>query len=311
VRQAQRPLSPSWVAGSVRARNMLARRIGAEQARVLAAAASLSDGISLLAGSAYGRFVRPGMSLIAAQRAVAETTLWHVRVLAGWMPPGALELVRALAAWFELVNIENRLAYLAGADVGSPFALGGLGTAWSLIAGAQTAVDVREALAGSRWGDPGSADRVAIGAGLRFSWARRVIESVPEAADWAAGAVGLLLARELLLAGRSADYLVARRPPGVGPAWPHASGVRGLREALPVQAAWPLVDIEATSELWRGEVAWWRRVEQEAATIVRDPHLGRSAVVGSIALLGADARLTAAALASAAGEAIEAFDEIA
>ena len=216
MRQAQRPLSPSWVAGSVRARNMLARRIGAEQARVLAAAASLSDGVSLLAGSAYGRFVHPGMSLIAAQRAIAETTLWHVRVLAGWMPPRALELVRALAAWFELVNIENRLAYLAGADVGSPFALGGLGSAWPLIAGAQTAVEVREALAGSRWGDPGSADRVAIGAGLRFSWARRVIESVPEAADWAAGAVGLLLARELLLAGRSADYLVARRPPAVG-----------------------------------------------------------------------------------------------
>lgn len=309
MRQAQWPLSPGWVAGSVRARHMLARCIGAEQARALVAAGSLEGAVSNLEGSAYGRFVRHGMDLAGAQRAVAETALWHIRVLAGWMPPGALELVRALVAWFELANIEDRLAYLSGADVGSPFALGGLATIWSQLAATQSAAEVRALLSGSRWGDPGADDRRAIGLGLRFSWARRVIDSVPEVADWAAGAVGLLLARELFMVRCPAESLAAHRPPGVGTAWLRASSVDVLRELLPAQAAWPLAEVETAADVWRGEVAWWRRVEQEAARMARDLHMGRPTVIGCMALLAVDARRAGAALATAARGTIEAFAE--
>ena len=49
-----------------------------------------------------GRYAQ--IDLGSAQRAIAETALWHVRVLAGWMPPRGIELVRILAAWFELAN---------------------------------------------------------------------------------------------------------------------------------------------------------------------------------------------------------------
>ena len=98
MRQADRPLTPGWVAGSVRARHMLARRVGRGPAFALAASPSLDAALAMLSGSAYGRFVRPDMDLAAAQRAVAETVLWNVRVISGWTPPGALEPVRALAA---------------------------------------------------------------------------------------------------------------------------------------------------------------------------------------------------------------------
>ena len=48
---------------------------------------------------------------------LAETVLWHLRVLAGWLPPAAVGRLRALAAWFELVNIEQRVDYLAGGEL--------------------------------------------------------------------------------------------------------------------------------------------------------------------------------------------------
>ncbi len=315
MRQAQRPLSPGWVAGSVRARNMLARRLGWEQARALASAGSLANGISALAGGAYGRFVRPGLDLGGAQRGCARTALWHIRVLAGWLPPRALEPVRALVAWFELVNVEDRLAYLVGpargGPLGPPFELGGLATVWPLIGSAQSAADVRRVLAGSRWGDPGADDPVTVGLGLRLAWGRRVIDDVPEAAAWASGAVGLLLARELLLSEREPSRLAARRPPGVGEVWERAADPPSLRRALPAQAGWSLAGIEVAADLWRGEAAWWRRVQRDAALLARDPHLGRPAVVGSITLLAVDAWRVAAALACAARGGTGTFEEIA
>jgi hypothetical protein len=318
VREAQRPLSPGWVAGSVRARHMLARRIGPGQARTLAGAASLEDALAGLSGSAYGRALRPGMELASAQRAVAETTLWHIRVLAGWAPPQALEAIRALAAWFELVNVEDRLAFLGGAEPPVVFQLGPLATAWARIADAGTVADVHAALAGSPWGAPGAADPAdpaGLGVGLRLAWARRVLQSVDEAAEWAAGAVALLLARELFIAGRSADDLLARRPPALGSAWARAGTLGALRAALPAQAAWALHDIGEPVDLWRAEVTWWRRVERDAGVLAHAALMGEPMVVGIVALLGIDAWRTAAALESAARggtpEAVEVYDETA
>lgn len=315
MRQPDRPLTPGWVAGSVRARHMLARRLGRGPASALAASGSLEDALAILSGSAYGRFVRLGMDLAAAQRAVAETVLWNVRVMSGWTPPGALGPVRALAAWFELVNIEDRLSYLAGGELPAPFVLGGLGAAWPHVAGAQSAAELRSALAGSPWGEPGGEDAAEIRFGLRLGWARRALASVDEAVDWAAGAVALLVARELFLANRAAADLLARRPPGVGSAWAGAAGVGALREALPPQAAWVLRDVEEPADLWRAEVAWWRCVEEDAARLAGQSLLGRAAVIGTVVLLGVDGWRVAGALEAAARgggpAAMEVFREIA
>jgi hypothetical protein len=254
------------------------------------------------------------MSLEDAQRAAAATALWHLRILAGWLPPGALQPVRALAAWFELANIEDRMRYLTGQDVRSPFALGALATAWPLVAGAQSASEVRERLVGSTWGDPGTEDPAEMGLALRLAWGRRVLEAVEEAGDWAAGAVALLLARELLLAGRPAGALEAHRPPGVGSAWARAPSLPALRAALPSPARWALEGLERPGDLWRAEAAWWRRVEEDAGRLARDPHMGRPMVIGCVALLGIDVWRTAGALEAAARAgapaALEAFDEI-
>ena len=100
-----------------------------------------------------GRYAQ--IDLGSAQRAIAETALWHVRVLAGWMPPRGIELVRILAAWFELANAEDRLAYLAGGPLSTPFALGGLATAGASVHSALSVAELREALKESPWGDPG------------------------------------------------------------------------------------------------------------------------------------------------------------
>ena len=313
MRATQRPLTPGWVAGSVRARHMLLRRLGRDGARSLAAAGSLDEAVGVLSGTAYGRAVSAGMDLATAQRAIAETTLWHVRVLVGWAPPRAVESVRALAAWFELVNIEDRLAYLRGGAPAAPFALGGLSSAGPRLAGVQSAGELRALLGASPWGDPGTDD--AIGLALRMSWARRVLDAVEEAEAWACGAVALLLARELLLAGRPPGELLAGRPPGVGSRWPQAPDLAGLRRLLPSRASWVLAGIDQPSELWRAEVEWWRRVEADAEQLARSAHLGRAALIGSVVLLAADAWRAAAALEVAArggrGAALEVFESLA
>jgi hypothetical protein len=294
---------------------MLARRIGGEQARRLAEAATLDDALGELSGSAYGRFVRPGMDLARAQRAIAETALWHVRVLAGWSPPGAIEAIRALTAWFELANIEDHLAYLAGGDAPAPFALGGLATAWERVAETRTAAEARAALAASPWGDPGSDDLVDVLLALRVAWARRLLDSLDEVSEWVPGAMALLVARDLFLAGRAPEELLARRPPGVGLAWAQAGSLRSLRDALPPQAAWALDGVEEPEDLWCAELAWWRRVERDAEALAHAPLMGQPWVVGSVVLLGVDAWRTAGALESAArgatDEVLEVFDRLA
>jgi hypothetical protein len=291
---------------------MLLRRLGRERARTIAGAASLDEAVGRLAGTAYGRTVVASMDLATAQRAIGETALWHVRVLAGWAPPHAIEPIRALAAWFELANIGDRIAYLRGGPRATPFALGGLASVRSPVAGVQSLGELRNALVGSVWGDPGTDDPAGIELALRLSWAARVLDAVEEAEAWAAGAVALLLARELLLAGRPAGELLAHGWPGAGTRWSQASDLDGLRAALPSHAAWVLADIAAPEELWQAEVAWWRRVEADAEQLARSATLGRRALIGSIVLLGADAWRTAAALEVAArggrGMALEVFE---
>jgi hypothetical protein len=288
-----------WVAGSVRARLMAAEQtLGPVEAAALADCDSLGDAVIRLAGGPYGRGLRVELDATEAQRAVAEATLLRLRVLAGWLPRDGLEVLRALAAWFELANLEDRIVYLHGGPLARPFELGSLAVVWPAAARTQTMEELRGLLSSTRWLAPGSVGADDLHLGLRLSWARRLLRDVPEARAWTAGAVAILAARELFVSGRLLGRLDETVGPALGTAWPAAGTLADFGAALPSQAAWPLAGIESPDGLWQAEAAWWKRVEADAHTLVRSATPGRAAVVGAVALLAADARRVASVLGS-------------
>lgn len=267
-------MSGSWIAGSVRGRLLAVER----------------------------RPVAPeGLPVSEAQRRVQEAALLNLRVLAGWLPPEALGLLRALCAWFELVNVEDRAAYLEGAPLRKLFELGSLAVGWPRAAEAQSVEELRAALARSAWGDPGP----ELGLGLRLAWARRVVSEAPEARSWALGAAALLLAAERFAAGRP----VEAAPPALGTAWREAGALEELADALPPEARWPLDGLDAPERLWQGELRWWSVVEREARALLRGPVGSRSVVVGTVAAVACDAHRAAAAAALAARRGLEGAEE--
>ena len=293
-------MKPGWTAGVTRARLLLSRAIGPEHAREVAASRSLGDGLAALAGSAYGARVTAGQDLAAAERGIAETLLWHLRILAGWLPAGGAALVRVLAGWFELLNIDARLAALASdGREPRPFALGSLATAWNEAERARTVEEVARAVAGSAWLAPPAKSPPELALGLRVAWARRVQESAPVAADWVAGAGALLVGRELLVA-RSAEHAAQLLLlPGIDQRALAAQTLSELRDALGPRTSWTLLGIEVPTELWRAELSWWDRVEDDALALLRRID-DEAVVLAAVALLALDAQRTARALASAA-----------
>lgn len=306
-------MSAEWIAGTVRGRLLLERRLGAEPARGVAAQGSFAAAQRLLLASPYGRDLGAARELAPAQRAVAATALWHLRILAGWLPPDGAVLLRALAAWYELANIEHHVAWiLTGASPPPPFALGGLATVWPRVEQARSLAEVRAALAASPWGEPPSEDPAALHLALRAGWARRVIDHAGAAREWAQAAVALLVARELLLGGAGGEQDPRRTRdgdgdprrllalPGVDASWLSASSVPELAALLPARIAWALREVRRPQDLWRAELRWWRRVEDDAQALLRSP-IGSPALVAAIvALLAADARRVGQALAIAA-----------
>jgi hypothetical protein len=123
-------VSAGWVAGGVRARAIARRRLGADAARELAACSSLEQAVGMLAATAYGGPAQDGQGLAAVQHGIAATVLWDLRVLAGWLPRGGLRLLRPLAGWFEIANMDELLEGIAGRPAGDQFELGALATAW-------------------------------------------------------------------------------------------------------------------------------------------------------------------------------------
>jgi hypothetical protein len=293
-------VKPGWTAGVTRARLLLSRAIGREHARRIAGCRSLEAALGTLAGSAYGQRVPAGIDLHGAQRGVADTLLWHLRIMAGWLPPAGAALVRALAAWFELSNIDARLAALASdGREPPPFELGALATAWAAVEQARSLDEMMEAISTSPWGKVDGGGSAGLSIGLRVAWARRVQSAVPEAGRWVIGAGGLLVAREVLVSGRRAHVDQLRRLPGIGDRAVEAASLPDLRAALGEKAAWALAGIEAPRELWRAELGWWDQVERDAPGLLRT--LGDEAVVtAAAALLAVDAQRTARALEAAA-----------
>lgn len=319
-------MSAGWVAGGVRAQAMSRRRLGEQGARDLAATADLAAAVDRLAGSPYGHDVRRGMDLPAAQHAVTSTYLWNLRVLAGWLPRPGVELVRLLAGWAELANLEQLAWRLRAGDAVSagpssrgtwlqPYALGALSTVWPRAAGVTDRAALRAVLATSPWGDPGVDDDRSLVQVLRLTWAARVATGVAAARSWARSAAALLVAHDLAAggtpAGGRAPRAVQRATARVlGAAAARATSLDALRAALDRRTAASLADADDLTGLWRCEVAWWGGVRRDALTLTTS-RLGPEPVVGQIASLAADAWLTRAALAATARAApAEVLDEL-
>lgn len=289
-------MSAGWVAGTVRARLLLRRRLGRERALDAAACGSLREALALLAGSGYGRDLQPNLDLPGAQRAVAGTLLLHMRVLAAWLPPAGAAALRALAAWFELANVQDRLAYQLGAPLEKPFELGGLSTAWSRLSQTQTPAELRDALAHSAWGDPGGDGPEQLHLALRLAWAERLLAAAPELAELVSGGLALLTARELFAAGRPLELLAGRPVPTLGSDWQTARTFPELVTRLPGRASWAVAGVDGADALWLSELAWWSRAQGLAEGLLRSGGDGRAPVLGAVLLLAVDAWRAGAAL---------------
>ncbi len=313
-------MSASWVAGTVRARALARRRLGAGGARTLAARPTLAAAVEALADTPYGHDVRPGQGLAEAEHAVGAALLWNLRVLAGWLPHEGAAVLRVLAGWFELANLDDRIAELDGEAPAEPaYALGALAATASRIATAASPTALADVLARPPWRvhEPGATGDLRVAA--RLGWAEAVLTAVPEAVSWVRGATALALLTDLATGRPATAGSEARIARILGPhalaATRAASGdLARARSALPRDARWVVEGIDDAGELWRGEVAWWRRVERDGFALLAGTGFGRGPVVGATAVLGADARRVRAALETAAdgtAAAREAFDDVA
>ncbi len=319
-------MTAAWVAGTVRARALVRRRLGIGGARALVSSDSFRAALDILARSSYGNVggvseaagrhgVDPGDDPEAAARGVAATLLWNLRVLAGWLPARGSELLRVLVGWFEIANTEEHLRALSGRSAPPPYRLGSIATAWPRIAAARSPDDVRATLAASPWRDPGGSGPRDIQIGLRLAWADRVSARVAPARPWASGAAALLLARELLVRRQpltGALRAAAQRTLGPGVAT-NATSIPALRDSLPPAGRWALDDVFDPGELWQAEARWWRRLRTDSAVLGARSGFGEEPVIGAVGLLAHDAWLVSGALAGVGrgSTAVEVFDALA
>lgn len=290
-----------WTAVAVRARGLATRRLGRAGAQNLAHTKSLDEALLMLSRTPYRRDVRIGMDLASAERALGDTLLWHLRVLAGWAPSRGLDRVRLLAAGFEIANVVGLLARLEGRRTAAPYDLGALTTGWATISRATSADDVRRALVTSVWGDPGGSDLPSIAAAMQAAWLRRVTFGVPEAQGWAKMFAALLAAR-LLASGQAfrSEPVNHNLRLVLGGKWEQVQSVGAMAANLPTSAARVLSDVRDGNDLWRAEARSWALIEAQALRMQPGWRPAPSAVVAVAALLAADAWRTRAALEIAA-----------
>lgn len=99
----------------------------------------------------------------------------------------------------------------------------------------------------------------------------------------------------------------------LGAAAADAATLAELRDRLPARVAWVLEKADSAAGLWRAEASWWARVERDGSQLLRASALDWRSVLGTAALLAADARRVRAALELAArgGHPLEAYDALA
>ena len=294
-------MTAQFVAGTVRAKAMARRRLGVGAVRSLAARASLGDALTALLDGPYGRELQPGMSLADAQHAIGSMLLWNVRVLAGWLPPAGSEQLRVLAGWFEIANVDEQLQRFGSAPAAPPYRLGRLATAGPRLARATSPADVRFVLATSPWGDPGGDTPRLITLGMRLAWARRVAALVEPAAAWATAGVALLVAKEVFAAGHPLPEPIVEAATGLlGPGPMTVNSLADFGTSLRRDGRLALAGVRAPEDLWRAEAGWWARLHADGLRLLGGSRFGMEPVIGSCALLAADAWQINAALELAA-----------
>ncbi len=307
-------MSRDWVAASVRARALARRRLGPAGARRLAAAAGADEAISLLADTSYGHDVRVGDSMATAQHGIGAALLWNLRVLGGWVPRQGVPALRALAAAFEVANIDEHLRALHAEPAGPTYRLGSFATAWPRVVATTNVHDLRTVLATSAWGDPGGDGTRTISLYLRATWMARVAATLPMTRSWMQSAAALLVTRERMLGSRAIpESVLDAVEPLLGPGWCDAPRSSAGIPELPLDVGWVLAGVSSPDELWRAEASWWRHVEREAFTLLRGSSFDDVPAVAAMAVLAADAWRVRAALETAAGhrDDLELFDAVA
>jgi hypothetical protein len=262
----------------------------------------------------YGTNIRPRQPLAAAQREVADAVLWDLRVLAGWLPRDGVRLLRTLAAWFEVANVDELLQAIAGLPAEAEFELGALATAWPRLRQAATNGQLWTALAASAWQDPGGHSTYAVRMGIRARWASRAAALGDPVRTWAAGAVTLLVAGQRFAVGRALDAdVIGAALNLIGAPASRAATLGEMADRLPARAKWVLAGISSPADLWRAEETWLARVERDGMRLLRTSSLDSQVVLGAVAVMGCDAWRVRAALEIAArgGGPLEAFDELA
>jgi hypothetical protein len=281
-------MSAGWVAAAIRGRALTRRMVGPDGARHMAGN-SWPDARTALLGTFYGAELPPNADRREAGRHVVEATMWQLRVIAGWLPPGQGALLRVFAGPMEIANIEGRLAQLAGLDADPPFRLGSLAVAWPRVAAANSVEQVRSALATSVWRDPGGSDATTMALSLRLAWARRLASQVPDTATWAKGAAAVLLARERFGFARTINEPTSRVIDGlIGHHWRRASSLSSLIDQLPKTASWPFLDVHDPDDLWQAEIALGRRVSSDADRFAYSGRYDKATLTGAMALLLVD-----------------------
>ena len=304
-----------WVAASVRARSMAQRRVGGGTSRALAAKPSLTAALSVLTESVYAQRLHGVAGLAAAERAIHETFLWQLRVLAGWLPASGTVLARTMAATYEIENVVALALQLDGGPTApEPFRLGALATAWPRLALAGSAGDLAAVLRTTGWGDVGDGGPGRLRETLTVAWARKLSAVAPATQPWCDAVCVLAAAQGLTPHTRPAPQrLLHLLRPVLGRSWEDAGSISEFRDALPPRLRAVVRDIESPRELWRAEARAHSEIEKNGFRLLHDSMPGPDVVVGAMAVLSMDAWRVCAALAAAAvsAGASEVLDEAA
>jgi hypothetical protein len=306
-------VSAGWVAAQVRSQSLASHCIGPAGARELAGAGSLDGALAILAQSSYGERLRPGLDLAAVEHEVLSSVLWNLRVLAGWSPALGASRLRACAGVFELMNLQGDLARIGGQPRSAPFELGSLASVSSRSP--LTILELREVLRRSPWGDPGATDAAGVSIALQFTFARRLVDGVPEASQWAQSYCALIVSRLIAAAHPlETDSTSAANVRAIlGSRVLASTTLDQLRAALPRDVASMFQGVTGPSDLWLAEVRWRSRLWDEALEQLRSGGAGPGTVVAAVAALLADALRvrTALEIAARAGRGIEVLDAVA
>lgn len=290
-----------WVAASARARSMAQRRVGAGAVRDLAAQTTLAAALAMLRVSSYADRLDGLPDLAGAERGIRDTVLWHLRVLAGWLPTSGTSLARAAAGTFEIENITALARQLdGGPPAPDPFELGALATAWPRLHSAGSTVELASILHTSPWGEVDASGPGPLRDTLNVIWLRRLAAIVPATRPWCGAGCVLVAVR-----GLQVDNLAPGLPllrilrPVLGRSWEGTDSIPAFAEAIPPSLRPVLRGVSSPQELWRAEASALSRVEKDGFGLLRGALPGPEVVLGALAVLSVDAWRVRAALAAA------------